>query len=334
MDDPDNASRNRKRNAFMALEWSHIPLHRLRSLLGRVSGAGGQAAGLAVEAASWITVAVASTDAVRQLESMSANAFNTLSDVYTRAMDGAFATEGLQAGSDYVAPMFHRLLGGHTPIEAWAAVRDALPDDTLVDEFLGVIGALGSDMASVTGLPFFTLSPETLSDVQGFIAGIGIPQEWLADILQFNAVELLASAVPMLATLMCWNGAESERFARLVGSTGISAIVSLNPVMGLIALVMLARSFTQSHGMMKDGEWQTRVAEGAAMSGIVFASSTLIGGPVWIGLIVGMLLAALLRRHGGDVSGEEVGHVVERVLGPALPQANQLLQVSYMRAMP
>lgn len=317
------------RKALNGLKSSRIPFQQLRSLLYRAKGAGGRATGLAVEAASWITVAVASTDAVRLVEGMSASAFNTLSDVYTRAMDGAFATEGLQAGTDYVAPMFHRLLGGHTPTEAWAAVRDALPDDTLVDEFLGVIRALGSDMASVTGLPFFTLSPETLGSVQGFIADLGIPQEWLADVLQFNAVELLGSAVPMLATLLCWNGAEGEKFARLIGSTGISAIVSLNPVMGLIALVMLARSFTQSRGMMKDGEWQKRVAEGAAMSGIVFASSSLIGGPVWIGLIVGLLLAALLRRQGSNVSGGDVGQMIERVLGPALPPTNQLLQLGY-----
>lgn len=306
------------------------PRQRLIALVEQVKGVPGKkVVGFAVEAANWITVAVASTDAVRHLERMSAATFNTISDTYTRAMDGSFAVEGLQAGSGYVAPLFHRLLGGHTPIEAWAAVRDALPDDSLVDEFLGVIRGLASDMASVTGLPLFTLSTEALNTIQGFVAGIGVPQEWLADALQINAVELLGAAVPMLAGLMCWKDAEREAFARLVGSTGISAIVSLNPLMGLVALVMLARSFSQSQGQMTDGEWQRRVAEGAAMSGIVFASSTLIGGPVWVGLIVGMLLAALLRRQGCDVSGQDVGEMIEKILGPALPRTNQMLKISY-----
>jgi len=70
----------------------------------------------------------------------------------------------------------HHLLGGHTLWEAWQAVRTAVPNDGLVPQVVGYLGAVGSDLSSVIGLPLVTISKGSYEAVKRAAANLGIPR--------------------------------------------------------------------------------------------------------------------------------------------------------------
>ena len=119
------------------------------------------------DAAVWISTALADAGVAGPLERWTSEEFGGLSNVYTKALDGEFAN-GLRAGADYVSPSLHRLFDGHTTDAAWRAVRGALPDDTPAQELMGWLQALGSDFATVVGLPLAALTPEGFERLEIF----------------------------------------------------------------------------------------------------------------------------------------------------------------------
>ena len=266
----------------------------------------------------WVNTLIAQDLLTKDIERWMGISWNTLSDVYSRAMDGDFAS-GLHSGADYIAPSLHRLLGGHTPADAWRAINDALPDLTLGENFIGMIRALASDMSSPIGLPIVTLTRDTVRALQESVASIGIPKSWLNDALHFNALEMAASAVPVLALLFDW-GEDRERFARHAGSLAVGAAIGGNPIGVLVSLVILARSYSAAKKLDGRIAWAKAVTHGGAISGVVLASSALIAGPAWVGLTVGIVLAMLLAQHGRRIPAKEIALFVRQLvrLRPAL----------------
>lgn len=90
------------------------------------------------EASLWASTILADFSFSRPIERWSGETFNTLSNVYTKALDGAHAL-GLKAGESYVSPALHRLFSGHTPWEAWIAVRDASEHDSFFSNLLACL---------------------------------------------------------------------------------------------------------------------------------------------------------------------------------------------------
>ena len=99
---------------------------------------------------AWLSQLTSESALSKSLERLSAESFNTLSNTYTKALDGAFA-EGLKSGIDYINPTTHRIdIPGHTLLDAVQKIRDALPDDTKWEEFKGLIS---KSFLSVESLP-------------------------------------------------------------------------------------------------------------------------------------------------------------------------------------
>jgi hypothetical protein len=260
----------------------------------RLATTGWTTAGRArTDAAAWVSTVLADPALASVLAEWTNRKFGHLSDIYTRAMDGAFARDGLVVGADHVSPWLHRLFDGHHTVSgAWQAVRDALPDDTRAQELVGYLRALGSDLVTEIGLPLTTLAPEQFDRLHALICSdLGLSREWLIDVLHYNAVEIVAAALPAIVLAMGWNTAEGKAFARLAGSLGIGAAVAANPVMALVAVVMLAKAF---HDVQQRPNLVRGVLEGGARSGTVLGTSALIGGPV--GLMVGIVLVVGARR--------------------------------------
>ncbi len=149
----------------------------------------------ASEAAIWATTLLGDGQLTIGVERWSASTFNTLSTIYTRAMDGSYLA-GLKGeantGGDQASGWLHRLFEGHDPVAAWRAVCDALPDDSLGEELIGYLHALASDMSSVVGLPVTTLSRDSYAALASLATDLGLPQRWLIDALHYNAVEVIS----------------------------------------------------------------------------------------------------------------------------------------------
>lgn len=255
------------------------------------------------DAAFWLTAALADRDWANGVGGWFGDQFNTLSNVYTKAMDGAHA-EPLRAGSEYLLPNLARIFEGHGLADSWAKVREALDHDTFFQELTNWSAAYASDLSSSAGMPVATLSQESFAVISGMFGKVGISTEWVGDAITFNLEEILASAVPGLAVVLRWNASTTEEFRRMVGAMFPATLVSANPIMLLLLVVALAKGFAVSGKL--DSTGAASVAEGGLLSGLVMATSAIIAGPVWVGMVGGILLAMFARKLGREVETAEV----------------------------
>ena len=257
------------------------------------------------DALIWPIAILSDAEFTRWLERWSADSFNTLSNTYTQAMDGKF-TSGIVAGDPTTYPLIHRLFEGHTPLEAWQAVGGALPNDSFHQEVIGSAQALFSDMSSVVGLPVLTFSQESFERLSSMVGSLGVNPNYLTDFLHYSSVELLGSSIAALAVLLCWDEADTERFSALVGTLGVGAVVSANPLMGLIALVSMAKAFSEAKRKGRTQRMLSGLGKGSLMSGAVYATSCVIGGPAWVGLIASLCVMKFAKDHGRIEVGRTV----------------------------
>ncbi|MDE2887123.1 MAG: hypothetical protein OXR72_02850 [Gemmatimonadota bacterium] len=228
--------------------------------------------------------------------------------IYDKAMDANYLDPLLKAD---LSGSYHRLFdGGHTISGAFNAARDALPDDTIIQEALGTIRGLLKDVTTIRGLPLANWDKETFERVAGALESkFHIPRDWFYDLNTYDAAELLAGALGAVAVVFSWNRADTETFAKIVGGMGLSASISANPLLLLVTLVALARSF---HRARQTGEY-TEFADGQ-FKGVIGAGSTLTavglvgvaGGPAGLALLAGLTAGILVNAATKNVSIVEV----------------------------
>lgn len=84
--------------------------------------------------------------------------------IYDKAMDANYLDPLLKAD---LSGSYHRLFdGGHTIGGAFSAARDALPDDTIIQETLGTLKGLLNDVTTIRGLPLANWNKETSADLK------------------------------------------------------------------------------------------------------------------------------------------------------------------------
>ena len=118
---------------------------------------------------------------------------------------------------------YHRLFdGGHTLGGAFRAARDASPDDTPMQETMGAVQGLLRDGTTPRGLPLANWDKGTFDSVAGLLEStFGIPKDWFYDLNTYDAAEVLGGTVGAIALIFGWNRADTETFAKLVGSMGL-----------------------------------------------------------------------------------------------------------------
>ena len=182
-------------------------------------------------------------------------------------------------------------------------MKTASPNDKLAQEVAGFIDAFLKDVSTVNGLPFFTVSRETYNDLANTLKqSLGIPKAWTADILSFNMAELFGTSLGVIALAMNWNKADRKQFADNAVSLGIAAGFSANPLLGIVALVALAKALEGDKNKVAYTDLLKGIGRGGIGTGVLLTASTVIGGPAWIGMIVGLILAIYARKTLGDVS--------------------------------
>ena len=109
--------------------------------------------------------AILASDFSQNMESWLGDMFNTgIPTVYDTAVDAFYNATHIGGGH------LHRLFDeSHTLWEMWDRIRDALPDDTSLQEVIGYAETLGKDLSSTVGIPLFDLSKSSYDKMADFL---------------------------------------------------------------------------------------------------------------------------------------------------------------------
>ena len=240
----------------------------------------------------WLSTAL-STDFSRRFTEWTEWVSQSAPTVYDKAVDSVYnATH--EGGS-----ALHRLIDGqHGVFEMWEVVKEALPNDSSVDEIGGYFTALWKDMATPQGIPLVSISRDNYDAVADALSQrLGVPKSWVADAMTVNGAELFASSFGVIALALNWAKDDKERFGDIAATIGLSGAFSANPVLGLVSLISLAKAFQQGHSKQAYTEVLNGIAKGGIGTGIFIGVSSVVGGPTWVGLLLGLCLAVYARNH-------------------------------------
>jgi hypothetical protein len=240
-------------------------------------------------AADWFNATLA-TDLAPKLDAWLRDSFAAgKATIYDKAMDAVHIVEP--------SGPFHRLWdGGHSLTDAWKAVRDASPDDTFAQEVSGYLSAIWKDVITPMGLPVATIDRTWFESSAAALGDFGITKKELADALSYTGTEVAGAALGLVALLLNWNKAETEKAAALAGSLGISTLFAANPVLGLVTLACFARAFQTARSTGARSALAVGVVKGGAGSAVLIAASAIVGGPVWVGILAGILASILIQN--------------------------------------
>lgn len=132
------------------------------------------------------------------------------------------------------------------------------------------------------------------------------PAKW--HLIPYRRDDMLAKVLPDLAQLLGWTSAESAGFRN--GLT-IAPEDSVSPATLLLAVVAHARAFQEA--------LVTVPAPPNPVSNLVLAALTLISGPVWIGMVAGILVAMAETKPDVALNDADLFAAVQQLIPAALP---------------
>ena len=226
--------------------------------------------------------------------------------IYDKAMDATYNATHIGGG-------LHRMFdGGHTIPGAFEAVRNASPDDNIFQEAAGLLQALARDATTPMGLPLVNWDQDTFNGLADTLGNLGISRDWLVDLVNYDAVELVGSSIGVVAIALNWNNEDIEEFTTIVGGMGLSAAVGANPLLLVVTIVALAKAF---HTARKTGDWKEftdGLAKGGICTGAVLLVTSTVSGPAVVVLLTGICVGVAAHKATENVSIVEVGQFVVR----------------------
>ena len=226
--------------------------------------------------------------------------------IYDKAMDATYNATHIGGG-------LHRMFdGGHTIPGAFEAVRNASPDDNIFQEAAGLLQALARDATTPMGLPLVNWDQDTFNGLSNTLEGLGISRDWLIDLVNYDAVELVGSSIGVVAIALNWNNEDIEEFTTIVGGMGLSAAAGANPLLLIVTIVALAKAF---HTARKTGDWKEftdGLAKGGICTGAVLLVTSTVSGPAVVVLLTGICVGVAAHKATENVSIVEVGQFVVR----------------------
>ena len=230
--------------------------------------------------------------------------------IYDKAMDTAYIATH-EGGAD------HRLFdGGHTLSEAVTAGHSALADDGIIQEALGTLHGLLRDGTTPKGLPIVTWDKTTFEHVADALQShLHIPRGWFYDLNTYDATELLGSTVGVVAMALNWNRADTEAFAKLAGSMGVSSDLAANPALLVVTVVALARAFqkarqTGDYAALVDGQVKGAIGTGSTLAAVSLVG--VAGGPAGVALLAGLTAGILVNQATKKVSVVQLSEAISR----------------------
>ena len=246
--------------------------------------------------ATWFNASLG-TDFAQKLDQWMRDTFATgKPTIYDKAMDATHIASP--------SGPFHRLWdGGHSLSDAWRAVVDAKLDDSFSQEVTGYLSAIWKDVITPMGLPLATVNRAWFNSTHVGLGDIGITKSQLVDALSYTGSELAGAVLGAVALLLNWDRTETERAASLAGSLGMSTICAANPLLGIVAIVCLARAVQTAKAANAKVGFTIGVLKGGFGSAALVATSAIVGGPVWVGLVAGIVVSILVHNavcHGAQ----------------------------------
>ena len=282
----------------------------LREGAARVTGSTVSVAGQLLTGSQALLASSLSTDLNNLIQAMVQGS----ASIYDKAMDANYLDPLLQPD---MGGSYHRLFdGGHTIAGAFGAARDAAPDDNIIQEALGAVQGLLRDGTTPRGLPLANWDKGTFDNVAGSLEStFGVPKSWFYDLNTYDAAELCSSVVGVVALIFAWNRADTEAFAKLVGSMGLIAAMSANPLLLVVTVVALARSLqkacqTGEYAEFVDGQLKGGIGAGATLGAVALVGAAT--GSAGLILLVGIVTAVLVNRITKDLSIVDIGRVVAK----------------------
>ena len=269
----------------------------------------------ALDSASSLSLGLATTTQGLLASALSHDLNGLLQDVvkgpatiYDKAMDAVYNATRI-GGSN------HRLFDeGHTIAGAIQAVRDASPDDTIIEEAMGFLQGIFRDMTTVRGLPLANWDKATYGQVAGFLEEqFRIPRGWFNDLNSYDASELLGGVIGVVSTALSWNRADTASFSKLVGGMGVSAVMSANPLLLIVTVVAMAKAFHKAHQTGDYADFVDGYLKGGLGAGATIAAVSQVGvagGPAGLALLVGLSTGVLVNKATKNVSIVEISQFV------------------------
>ena len=242
------------------------------------------------------------TDYSRKFENWFGELTESSATVYDKAVDHVYNTT-------HEGGWMHRIFdGSHDPVSMWNIVKDTKIDDTRKEELIAFLETFIKDLNTYAGLPFVSISKNSFDKVaSGLSDTFNIPKTWFADIQTFNGAELIGSSVGVLALVFNWNNEDKERFGDLMSSMTIAGAFAGNPLLLIISAIYMGRHYNkQKKKKILSKETLLGIKKGTLTSIVFITTSTMIGGAAWIGLLLGLILAVLARKHHNKITIENI----------------------------
>jgi len=272
----------------------------------------------ASEASLFANLLLSTKEVASPIAGWFAETFNKNTDAYDKAIDAVY--NATHVGG---AKLHHIVDGQHSFFGALRAVKDVSQTDSKLKEIAETTEHLLRDLCSKSGInPFFQIKHEHYQVFSNWFSDtFHVSKDWIADALTLSSGEILEACFSVVPLVMVLKKTDSTRFGEIAGMLGVQMVIKANPLLGIIAFVALARAYKIAKSKEDKAKTRTGLLRGTGLSTVYFGMSALIGGPAWIGIITGLVLAQIVRSYmpweqvSGDLSKFAVS-VNKTVLSP------------------
>ena len=234
----------------------------------------------------------------KQLEKFVSNIIDETPTLYDKAIDKNYNETGIGSYP-------HRLFDdSHSPIKMWEKVRETLPDDSNLEELKNYFISMAKDLQTPMGIPLHNI--ENMEAYNSLVSKISstffIKTKWLYDFQSVDVLEVLSSTIGVVALFFGWKKKDKEEFAELCASLGLAGAVGANPFLLIIALIALAKSYTQNKNKNKFKRGSLR---GFVGMGSFIMTASLFSSPL-LGIIIGLVVAIILKKKMKEMNFSEI----------------------------
>lgn len=234
----------------------------------------------------------------KQLEKFFSNIIEETPTVYDQAIDKFYNDTG-------IGSYLHRLFdNSHSPILMWEKVKNTLPNDSNFDELKNYFISMAKDLQTPMGIPLHNIEDKISYDklASTISEKFFIKKSWLYDLQTVNLLEVFSSTLGVVALFFGWKKKDKEEFAELCASLGLAGAVGANPILLIISIVSLAKSYTQNKNKKK---FKTGTIKGFVGMGSFIMTASLFSSPL-IGIIVGLAVAVSVKKSLKKVEYQEI----------------------------
>ena len=248
-----------------------------------------------------VSIAVSGLLAVpygKQLEKFFSKIIDETPTVYDKAIDKFYNETG-------IASYLHRLFDhSHSPIMMWEKVKVTLPNDSNLDELKNYFISMAKDLQTPMGIPLHNIENKEAYDllVSKISSTFFIKKQWLYDFQSVDILEVFSSTIGVVALFFGWKNKDKEEFAELCASLGLAGAVGANPFLLIIALISLAKAFTQNKNKNKFKRGSLR---GFVGMGSFIMTASLFSSPI-LGVIIGLIVAISIKKSLKKLEFQEI----------------------------